>query len=379
VSFKPITDDDRLVYFAKYTNASLGRVKKLYLQWARSKGPLSAECQELNRLFSTCVDGNSIKIPQKLESPPAPSDTPFILDTLHNAAERFIHSREVPSRNYEGYTFDAMQLLLSRDNIAMSEFELVKLTYRWCRRNQTSLMDFLSLFDVNLLSAEEKTWLLSELPVSVEATWIMNALCQSNLIQTSELSSFKLDYPGLRWKRVFDSTQDRMATFLDVCTRTLELFHRKLIVFRVDERLTLAIYVPQKIESHLECQVDNRVRLFAFPHSQGEETAQRLALPTKKNYRLFGDSDVFQLYEGQRGNSWIFLKRAASDDSTYRNITTVGGKRRARQSTIDNGINFDCRASVALDKFSRNLKQHIGRVYRNGVLGAVCIECHPMI
>jgi len=375
VVFKPITDDDRLVYFAKYTNASLGRAKRLYLDWARSKGPMSAECQELNRLFSTCVDGINIKIPSRLDSSPQPPpDKPFILDTLHNAAKDFIQSQQTYYQSCEGYTFDAMELLLSRDNVAMSEFELVKLTYRWCQKNKTDLMDFLYLFDVNLLTAEEKAWLLSQLPVSVEATLIMNALCQSNLIQTSELHPFKLDYPGLRWKCVYDSTQDRLATFLDAATRTLELFHRKLIVVRVDERLTLAIYVPQKIEAHQECQVDNRVRLFAFPHSQGEETTHHLALPTKMNYRIYCDNNVFQLFERQRSNSWVFLTRAASDDSSYRNIETKGGRRRCRQATIDSGINFDCRASIALDKFSRDLQKHIGRVNRSGVLGAVNID-----
>ncbi|GJC86400.1 hypothetical protein ColLi_09238 [Colletotrichum liriopes] len=72
VSLRPITDDDLLLYFAKYTNASLGKLKNLCLNWARSLGPMSLPCQELNWLFSTCVDGNRIKIPPKLESFPSP-------------------------------------------------------------------------------------------------------------------------------------------------------------------------------------------------------------------------------------------------------------------------------------------------------------------
>ena len=203
VMFNAITDDDRLVYFARYSNASLGRVKNLFLDWARLKGPMSAECQQLNRLFSMCVDGNRIKVPPILESPPRPPSgtPPFILDTLHGAAKGLIQARQDNSHNYDGYNFDAMELLLSRDDVAMSEFELVKLTYRWCQRNNAALMDFLHLFDVNLLTAEEKTWTLNQLPPSVEApSLILNALCQSNLIQDSELRPFKLDYPGLRWK-----------------------------------------------------------------------------------------------------------------------------------------------------------------------------------
>jgi len=373
VVFIPITDDDRLVYFANYTNASMGRAKALYLEWARVKGPMSAECQELNRLYSTCVDGFNIKIPERLKNHPPPSNSPFILDTLHDVAKTFIQSQQKSSPSYDGYNFGAMELLLSCDNVAMSEFELVQLTYRWCQQNKFDLMDFLHLFDINLLTAEEKAWMLSQLPVSVEAL-IMNSLCQSNLLQTSELSPFKLDHPGLRWKCVYDSTQDMLATFLDVATRTLELFHRKLIVVRVDERLTIAIYVPQKIEAHQDCQVDDRVRVFAFPHSQGKETSHHLALPTKVNYRLYCDNNVFELFENQRSNSWIVLRRGPSNDSSYRNNKTIGGRRRGRQETINSGLNFDCRASIALDKFSRTLQRHIGRVYREGLLGAVGIN-----
>ncbi|KAJ4289446.1 hypothetical protein N0V88_006926 [Collariella sp. IMI 366227] len=50
--FKPITDDDRLEYFARYTNASLGVIKNLYLDWARACGLISEH------------------IPQKLENAP---------------------------------------------------------------------------------------------------------------------------------------------------------------------------------------------------------------------------------------------------------------------------------------------------------------------
>lgn len=374
VAFNAITDDDRLVYFAKYTSASLGRVKNLYLDWARLKGPMSAECQQLNRLYSMCVDGNHIKVPPILESPPQPpsSDPPFILDRLHDAAKGLIQNRQDCSHSYDGYNFDAMELLLSRDDVPMSEFELVKLTYRWCRKNNACLVDFLHLFDVNLLTAEEKAWTLNQLPPSAEApSLILNALCRSNLIQDSELRPFKLDYPGVRWKCVYDSSQDRLAIFLDTVARVLELFHRKLIVVRVDERLTLAIYVPQKIERRQECQVDDRVRLFAFRHSRGDENSHRLALPTKVNYRLYCDGNVFQLFERARSNSWIYIVKGASDDSGYRSQETIGGRRRGRQATIDSGLNFDCRASIALDKFSRGLQRQVGRVNRNGVLGAV--------
>ncbi|KAK2005421.1 hypothetical protein LZ32DRAFT_673508, partial [Colletotrichum eremochloae] len=273
VSFKPITDDDRLLYFAKYTNASLGKVKNLYLSWARSSGPMSPQYQELNRLFSTCVDGNRIKIPPKLERPPEPSTeaAPFILDQLHAAAVEIIQNRQ---RNavidYDGYSFDVMEVLMSRDDFAISEFELMQLTHKWCLRNGTSLGDFVQFFNFTLLTAEEKVWALSRLPVTQGyPNLVQNALCQSDLLEESELFEFKLDYSCLRWKCFYTSSRDRLATFFEKATKALEMFHRKFIVLRVDERLTIAIYIPQQIPSAKDCKIGNKARLFAFPHSKG--------------------------------------------------------------------------------------------------------------
>lgn len=181
VSFRPITDDDRLEYFARYTNASLGRSKNLFLDWARLKGPMCSQCQELNYLFSTCVDGASIKIPPKLESPPQPSPDipPFILDTLQQSAKTTIQTRQNATVDYDGYTYDAMELLLTRDQVAMSEFELLKLTHRWCRKNNVELASFMWLFDPNLLTEEEKYWVLEQVPASDDVTSeVLNSLCR---------------------------------------------------------------------------------------------------------------------------------------------------------------------------------------------------------
>ena len=372
VTLKAITDDDRLQYFARYTNVSLGRVKNLYLDWARAKGPMSGECQELNHLFSMSVDGNRIRVPKHLENPPKASDDPFILDTLHEAAAKYIAAYQIQSQQWDGFSFDAMQLLLSREKFALTEFELVKLTYRWCLRNQASFVDFLEYFDFNQLDDQEKAWILNQLPTSIEiSSLVLNTLLSSSLVSMSEIHAYRLDSPRLHWKCAFDSSQDRMATFLETTTRLLEDFHKKLIILQVDERLTLAIYVPKKIQRGQDCQVDDTVRLFAFPHSLESQESHRCVVPTKKTYHLYCDEQSFQLYQGQRGNTWVFIKRPGSDDKTYRNIQNVGDKRRERQATLDSGMNQDFVTSVALDKFSKGLQTHIGRVNRNPVMAAV--------
>lgn len=199
----------------------------------------------------------------------------------------------------------------------------------------------------------------------------MNALCSSNLVCEEELQGFNLHQPSIHWKCFYDASKDRMANFLEAATKSLELFHRKLIVLQVDQRLTVGIYVPRKITKSQDCQVDDHVRLFAFPHSQGPENQSRLCLPTKINYRLYSDESSFQLFESQRKNTWVYIQRGGSDDSTYRNIPNRGNQRRQRQETVDAGQNFDFIVSIALDKFSSGLKKHVGRVNRNRVLNAV--------
>lgn len=383
LKFTPITDDDRLVYFAKYNNASLGRVKNLYMDWARAKGAMAAECQELNRLFSQCVDGNRINIPQRLEKTlratetvgSEPGEPQFILDRLHDAAKQTIAQRQNNAHDVQEYSFEALELLLERDDISISEFELVKLVSRWCGNNDTSLQEFLPYFDLNILAADEKAWILAHLPPADRLpSQVLNALSNSNIVTEAELRPYRLHDHRLGWKRVYDSSRDRLATFLDSATKALEGFHKKLIVLRVDERLALAIYVPKRISRAQDCLVDDGVRVFAFPHSKEPATSSRLSLPTKKNYRLYCDENAFQLFEGQRANTWIFIGRSPSDDSAYRNTKNTGDRRRQRQATLDAGQNFDCRVSVALDKFSRGLQTHIGRVNRNGVTEAVGLD-----
>lgn len=380
IRFTAITDDDRLVYFAKYTNASLGRVKNLYLKWARATNAMHPECQELNRLFSQCVDGNRIKDSQlaKFEKAPTPAEDapPFVLDELHEAAKELIgkqkHMMRGHTNNLEGYSLDGIQLLLCRDDIAVSEAELIRMAVRWCRRTNTSFYYLMHMFDLNSLSSEEKAWVLAQVPAYSDAPGlVLNALCSSSLLTEAELKHFHLNYPGMHWKRIFTSEQDRLATFMEATSRSLELFHKKMIIFRPDERLTLAMYVPQKITPADDFVVGNKVRLFAFPHSQGRETQSRLSLPTKKEYRLFCDETTLQLFEGQRSNTWIYIGRGGSNNSSYRNAPRVQDRRKGRQETLENGTNFDYRASIALDKFSKNLQSHMGRLHRQGISAAV--------
>lgn len=372
VSFKRITHEDRLAYFAGYTNASLGRVKHLFLDWARLKGPMSSPCQELNHLFSRCVDGNRIKVPPHLENIPRPDATSntFILDVLHQAAEAQV-AGVPPANDSSQLSTDGLELLLSRDNVMMSEFDLFELAITWCSRNRVPVSDYLEFFDFGQMSDEQRIWVLAQLPTEEHMPkLVMNGILQSSLLSQHELQSCKLDLPGIHWKCIFDSSTDRLGRFMDVAGKAMEMFHRKLMVIRVDTRLTIAIYIPKQIAKYQEALVDDTVRLLSFPHSQEAAEIYRQTLPTKTDYRLYFNNLSLQLYERQRANTWVFLTKPGQEDAPYRGIEGLGDRRRARQSTVDSGINSDFIASVALNKFSGGLAKHVGRVNRNPIVGA---------
>ena len=93
------------------------------------------------------------------------------------------------------------------------------------------------------LSVLMKTWVLSQLPSSFELqSLVLSEFLSSNLVSASKIHPYRLDSSRLHWKYAFDSAQHRMETYLEATTRLLEDFHKRLIVVRVDERLTLGIY-----------------------------------------------------------------------------------------------------------------------------------------
>ena len=373
VSFSKIVDSDRIKYFAAYNTSSLGQIKNLFLDWARLKGAMSPECQQLNRLFSQCVDGNHVKRLDRFRNlPPNPHNIPFVLDVLHEASRVYLQSRQEAPAKPEDLSFDALRLLSARDRLSHSEFELFKLIHRWCMKNKEDIGVFCDYFDFDLMSDAERAWALTVVPpTKAAASKIMNGLMHSDVISPAELVPFHLDHPSLRWKRIFGSAIDRAGTFLSRLSQAIELFHKKLVVLQIDERLAIAIYIPQQLERQKECLVDTSVRVFAMPRSQGSHSPQYRVTPTKVNYRLYCDSSTFQLYQSKRRFTWISLKHGPQDDSSYRHIESVGDRRRQQQATINAKVNYECQASIALEKISGDIRRHMGSVKGQGILGSV--------
>ncbi|KAL5335064.1 hypothetical protein BJX70DRAFT_401951 [Aspergillus crustosus] len=177
-----------------------------------------------------------------------------------------------------------------------SEFQMVKTVSDWCRRTgEATLPELLPYFDLSALTADQQHWLLQELPPSIDyAALVLNGLLRSEILQPHELASFHLDYPGMRWKRIF-SVGDRLANLFEVIEKSFAEFHKKLLVLHIHERLSVAIYILQPVVIDEEALIGNSVRAFAFPHTQQQGNARERIHVTGPEYRLYYDHTTFQL------------------------------------------------------------------------------------
>lgn len=342
-----ISHHDLIRHFAGYNNASLGRVKNLYLDWvsASEQGAASGECQQLNHLFSCCVDGERISIPEHLLKPPERKQPePFILKRLTQqvtAEHRQIHFglRE----GMDNLDIDMIELLAAADDICLDEFELFQLIYRWCSLHNTSISRFMNHFDFGSFTAEQKAWVRANIEADVSIgldSVLQNALLQSRILGPSDLKQYSLARADVHWRRLYSSEIDGSSLFLKQLAVGLEDFVHKLLVIDVQERLKIALLIAGRISpiDVGETLVDQSVVAFAF-RPQNETTGRRTM--TRTGYRLVWDGVVFQLFNNVRRDTFVFFKKAE---------TPAHG---------DIG-----RLSIALNRFGAILARNVGRVNR---------------
>jgi regulator of nonsense transcripts 1 len=308
-------------------------------------------------------------------SPRKEVEDSFILNVLHREAEKESFQKLAARRIWSRFDSpDVVETILCQPRLC-TEFRLVVLAYDWCRKKgKGQFWELLPYFNISALTAEQRHWLLKELPPTTEYPGlVMNGLLSSDILHPHELVPFHLDYPGMRWKRIF-STEDRLANLFEILGKSFPQFHRKLLVLQIQERLSVAIYIPQPIETEQEAEVGVGVRVFAFPHTQQQSNVRERIHSTSAGYRLYYDHTTFQLYKRQRGNTFIWAGQPGNDDSSYRRVKGFANRARERQKSVIAGENHDCIISIALDRFSQEVKTHIGQVKRDGVAAAVSYQ-----
>ncbi|KAL3462793.1 hypothetical protein BJX64DRAFT_136699 [Aspergillus heterothallicus] len=338
-------------------------------------GALSRECQELNRLYSLSVDGNRIKIDDRFTNlPPLDENVrdSFVLNMLHREAEKESQHINTIRGTFERLdSRETIETLLSQPR-SCSEFLIIQMTYEWCRRTrEAALREFLPYFNLAALGIEQKYWLLQQLPVELDLpALVMNGLMDSEILQPHELQPFRLDLPGMRWKRIF-SPENRLANLFEVLEKTFVHFHRKLLILRISERFSIAVYISRLIEVDEEADVGQKVLVFAFTHTQDQSNSRDRIFRATTEFRLHFNHSTFQLFNRSRANTFIWIGQPGINDTPFRQTKGRANRARQRHRTVVEVMNHDWITSIALGQFSRNIQTQIGRVWRHGLSAAV--------
>ncbi|KDQ12185.1 hypothetical protein BOTBODRAFT_57023 [Botryobasidium botryosum FD-172 SS1] len=350
---REVTRTDLAYHFASYNSASLARITSLHQKWCQRKGAMSSECQELNALHSQCVDGGRIKIPDRLLIEKAENASPFITDLLADEAKTFAesfsdrHARDILASAEE--TREIIARLLSSGQPSFSEFELFDILLRYARARNVHFAPFLSHISFDALTTANKhalAFALNGMNIPVpDALW--NSLIRSDLLTPRDLEDRHLGGP-LRLQRLYSSAIQGRAAFFEYLKLAVDGFTRKLIILKTDDRFALGIFIRGSIawDEDPPTEVNDNVVVCSFqPKATGVMSHYR---PTTAGYRLLCSDSLFQLFDRQRGNSFIFITRPPA------------------ASRIDIAI------SVALQKISGKVQQ-LGRLHRAPVIG---IEIH---
>ncbi|OCH91052.1 RdRP-domain-containing protein [Obba rivulosa] len=315
-----ITRQDLAKHFASYNSMSLAKIVSLHSKWLRysPKGAMSNECQDLNALHSMVVDGGSVKIPERLLSPPT-TEEPYVIDLLQEQAKEFFDNftrlRAEISMVTDLVPTDARDFLkrfLSMEKSALSEYELITMATRYARKHQLDFKEFLSYIDFGALSTAEKYALSVQHDLSEERhPYIWNSLARSEILKARDLEDRNIGGP-LRLQRLYTSSEQGRAAFFEYLKEATQYYNRRIMILKASGLMST--------------------------YWRGT-----------KGYRLHCSDNVMQLYDQKRANTFIFVTRPPEKSGA------------------------DIVTSIALQKISARVQKQCGRINRTPV---VAIEIH---
>jgi regulator of nonsense transcripts 1 len=191
-------------------------------------------------LHSQSVDGASIKIPDRLRTPPEAKE-PYIIDILTQAASEFVdafNASEATSGAPLETTSDDVdaticQLLQNPQN-ALSEYELFDLTCNLAKKHSLDYRKYLGYLDLGALSTPEKYAVCKALGLTSENNedaFLWNSLFRSDIVNRSVLYQKRLDKP-YNLQRLYSSKIQGLQTFFYYLRMATQEFTRKLLILK---------------------------------------------------------------------------------------------------------------------------------------------------
>ncbi|KAJ6509835.1 RNA-directed RNA polymerase [Mycena vulgaris] len=360
---RAVTRTDLANHFASYNSAGLARVAALHAKWIRGSpsGALSPECQELNALHSQSVDGAAIKIPERLTTPPAPpgGEDAFIINKLISAAREFADAFTQSNRS----TITVLSLdptigeqllarLLQSAHNSLSEYELFTLALKLSRKlhmTRDQFLLYLKYIDFGALTAAQKYAISHALDLDDrydEYPFVWNSLIRSDILTPRDLYERSLNQP-FSLQRLYSSKINGLGTFFFYLRMATTDFNRKLLILKTDDRFSVGVFMRGELPWDEEPEVNENVVVCSFMDKTSSNFSSYR--PCTSGYRLHCSDTNFQLYDKNRGNTFIFMTRPPAASGA------------------------ELAVSIAVQKISARVQRQVGRVNRTPV---TAIELH---
>jgi len=331
-----VTREDLAKHFASYNTMTLARITALHAKWVRCspKGAMSDECQDLNALHSFAVDGAPVKIPDRLKTPPEQKE-PYVIDLLQAAAKQFFDdftqsdpdALEMSALSPD----DAAEILvkfMSTEKVAMSEYEVITMAAAFARRNGIEMRPHLSHIDFGALTSAEKHAISVQLNLTPESDpYIWNSLIRSEILKPRDIANRNLGGP-LHLQRLYVSTEQGRAAFFEYLREATQQYKRRLMILKTDDRFSMGIFLRGDIPWDEEPEINDNVLVCPFMPVTSESTSTYWR--GTKGYKLHCSENMFQLYDQNRANTFIFVTRppekSGSDIVTSVALQKISGR-----------------------------------------------------
>ena len=351
-SSNPPTREDLIEYFSFYNTYQLGEIKRLYVTWVECKGATSEEAVQLSNLFSSCVDGERVSIPENLLEPPSSSGSPksFIVNNLMECTIEY--ARKLVDQLTKGPSFgetqfpgELLKAVVNDQSLlpqTISQFELFCVIDHALKYQVISAEDGNELFlniDYSLFSQEEKQDAFKWRPELKEI--VQNALTQSNILKSTKYFTHR------NWKRFFSSSilgPPFSIRLFDCMFR----FTRKLILLRPTESEVFGVVLQQELFPGINPLTTGT---YAFATDNGFYNSLIFLPPNTLEIDVDASQNRLQIYRSANKGATFLWMRCYEENQSSR-------------------IGENCRVSIDLTRLDRTGYKLAERINKKQVIDA---------
>ncbi|KAJ3053523.1 hypothetical protein HK097_004117 [Rhizophlyctis rosea] len=253
------------------------------------------------------VDGQRIEIPDSLRNPPGD------IKPNHFVWQKMLTRAEEEERRYkeadvakialqklqpEFLTSDALFDIISSGDIAISDFELLKLVCAWCRKHGEDVFRFAFHLDFRAFTSEQIRWALQ---VGIPNSLLKGNLEQSAILRACDLGEFKYEH----WKLYYSSDEDPFA--MRHLRDAMEQFNQKLLVVQIHERFRIALYISGKVAVGENAPMGGKVSAYGFEGGPAGGAARKKELIGK--YFVYVGEERLQIFLNHEQGTFVWIKQ----------------------------------------------------------------------